>query len=210
MCYSKLTFKGTSPVINEPYKFFDLKVTGETKMRQNMDMNFEQTLTISQYYFLKSHGTFVVPIILKRWMRPLTRKFLNFSHRIIVPRKYAITIFSFHWFCVVVAAHSVIKDSLCIWLCCLSCGSLFFRHHSWHSNLLLIGLNYIVQDLVFYLLSRLYPMAYRVEAFCLEIICSDPQGVLQVFPIQEFSTKNAENFVFLFFKPQPFLSFHAS
>ena len=66
MCYSKLTFKGTSPVINEPYKFFDLKVTGETKMRQNMDMNFEQTLTISQYYFLKSHDTFVMPIILKR------------------------------------------------------------------------------------------------------------------------------------------------
>ena len=41
MCYSKLTFKGASPVINEPYKFFYLKVTGETKMRQNMDMNFE-------------------------------------------------------------------------------------------------------------------------------------------------------------------------
>ena len=31
-----------------------------------MDMNFEQTLTISQYYFLKAYGTFVVPIILKR------------------------------------------------------------------------------------------------------------------------------------------------
>ena len=210
MCYSKLTFKGTSPVINEPYKFFDLKVTGETKMRQNMDMNFEQTLTISQYYFLKSHDTFVMPIILKRWMRPLTSKFLNFSHRIVVPRKYVITIFSFHWFCVVAAAHSVIKESLCIWLCCLSCGSIFFGHYSWHSYLLLIGSNYIVQDLVFYLLSRLYPMVYRVQAFCLEIICSDPQGVLQVFPIQEFSTKKRENFVFLSFKPQPFLSFHAS
>ena len=48
------------------------------------------------------------------------------------------------------------------------------------------------------------------QAFCLEIICSDPQGVLQVFPIREFSTKNAEHFVFLSFKPQPFLSFHAS
>ena len=95
MCYSKLTFKGTSPVINEPYKFFDLKVTGETKMRQNMDMNFEQTLTISQYYFLKAYGTFVAPIILKRRMRPLTSKFLDFSHRIIVLCKYVITIFSF-------------------------------------------------------------------------------------------------------------------
>ena len=42
MCYSKLTFKGTSPVINEPYKFFYLKVTGETKMRQNMDMNLNE------------------------------------------------------------------------------------------------------------------------------------------------------------------------
>ena len=153
--YCKLTLKGTSPVVNEPYKFFYLKVTGETKMRQNMDMNFEQTLTISQYYFLKAYGTFVVPIILKRRMRPLTSKFLNFSHRIIVLRKYLITIFNFHWFCMVAAAHSVVKDSLCVWLCSLSCGSIFFRHHSWHSYLLLIGLNYIVQDLVFYLLSRL-------------------------------------------------------
>ena len=126
MCYSKLTFKGTSPVINEPYKFFYLKVTGETKMRQNMDMNFEQTSTIPQY-------SSVVPIILKRWMLPLTRKLLNFSHRIIVLCKYVITIFSFHWFCVVVATHSVVKDSLWVWLCCLSCGSICFRHHSWCS-----------------------------------------------------------------------------
>ena len=42
MCYSKLTFKGTSPVINEPYKFFNLKVTGETKMRQNTDINLNK------------------------------------------------------------------------------------------------------------------------------------------------------------------------
>ena len=40
MCYSN--------VINEPYKFFYLKITGETKMTQNMNMNSEQTLTISQ------------------------------------------------------------------------------------------------------------------------------------------------------------------
>ena len=66
MCYSKLTLKGTSPVINERYKFSYLKVTGETKMRQNMDMNFEQTLTISQYYFLKAYGTFMAHIKLKR------------------------------------------------------------------------------------------------------------------------------------------------
>ena len=84
MCYSKLTFKGASPVINEPYKFFYLKVSDEKKMRQNMDMNFEQTLTISQYFFLKAYGTFVVPFIMKRWMRPLTSKFLDFSYRIIV------------------------------------------------------------------------------------------------------------------------------
>ena len=153
MC-SKLTFKGASPVINEPYKFFYLKVTGETKMRQT-NMNFEQTLTISQYYSLKAYSTFVVPMMLKRWMRPLTSKFLDFSHRIIVLHKYVITNFSFHWFCVVAAAHSVVKDSLCVWLCCLSCGSIFFRHHSWCSYLFLIGLNYIVQDLVFNLLSRL-------------------------------------------------------
>ena len=53
MCYSKLTLKGTSPVINERYKFSYLKVTGETKMTQNMDINFEQTLTIFRYYFFK-------------------------------------------------------------------------------------------------------------------------------------------------------------
>ena len=75
MCYSKLTFKEHySPVINEPYKFFYWKVTGETKMRQNMDMNCEQTSTISKYYFLKATGTFVV--------RPLTSKFLDFSNDI--------------------------------------------------------------------------------------------------------------------------------
>ena len=31
-----------------------------------MDMNFEQTLTISQYYFLKPYGTFMAHIKLKR------------------------------------------------------------------------------------------------------------------------------------------------
>ena len=66
MCYSKLTLKGTSPVINERYKFSYLKVTGETKMTQNMDINFEQTLTILRYYFFKAYGTFVVHIKLKR------------------------------------------------------------------------------------------------------------------------------------------------
>ena len=152
MCYSKLTFKGTSPVINEPYKFSYLKVTGETKMRQNMDMNFEQTSTIPQYYFLKAYGTFVVPIILKRWMLPLTRKLLNFSHRIIVLCKYVITIFSFHWFCVVVAMHSQCCQGfpmsvallLVLWLHLLQAPFLMLI-----IILLLIGLNYIVQDLVF-------------------------------------------------------------
>ena len=43
------------------------------------------------------------------------------------------------------------------------------------------------------------------QAFCLEIICSDPQGVLQVCPIWEFSTKNAEHFVFLSFKTSALL-----
>ena len=95
MCYSKLTLKGTSLVINERYKFSYLKVTGETKMTQNMDINFEQTLTIFRYYFFKAYGTFVVRIKLKRWM-PLTRKFLDFSYKIIVLHKYmyVITIFS--------------------------------------------------------------------------------------------------------------------
>ena len=48
------------------------------------------------------------------------------------------------------------------------------------------------------------------QAFCLEIICSDPQEVLQAFLFENSLTKNAEHFVFLSFKPQPFLSFHAS
>ena len=46
-------------------------------------------------YFFKAYGTFVVHIKLKRWM-PLTRKFLDFSYKIIVLHKYmyVITIFS--------------------------------------------------------------------------------------------------------------------
>ena len=149
LCYSKLTLKGTSPVINERHKFSYLKVTGETKMRQNMDMNFEQTLTISLYYFVKAYGTFMVHIKLKRWM-PLILRF----HRIMVLHKYVVTIFSLLWFWVVAAAHRVVMDSLCVWLCHLSGGSIFFRHHSWCSYLLLIGLNYYCTRSCFYLLSR--------------------------------------------------------
>ena len=62
MCYSKLTFKGASPIINEPYKFFYLKVSGETKMRQNMDMNFEQTLTILSIFFSKPMALLWCPL----------------------------------------------------------------------------------------------------------------------------------------------------
>ena len=43
------------------------------------------------------------------------------------------------------------------------------------------------------------------QAVCLEIIRSDPQGVLHVSLIWEFSTKLAEHFVFFSVKPQPFL-----
>ena len=50
-----------------------------------------------------------------------------------------------------------------------------------------------------------WPHDMCFQAFCLEIICSDPQGVLQVFPIWEFSTKNAEHFVFLSFKTSALL-----
>ena len=43
------------------------------------------------------------------------------------------------------------------------------------------------------------------QAVCLEIIRSDPQGVLHVSLVWEFSTKLAEHFVFFSVKPQPFL-----
>ena len=43
------------------------------------------------------------------------------------------------------------------------------------------------------------------QAVCLEIIRSDPQGVLHVSLICEFSTKLVEHFVFFSVKPQPFL-----
>ena len=43
------------------------------------------------------------------------------------------------------------------------------------------------------------------QVVCLEIIRSHPQEVLHVFPIREFSTKLAEDFVFLSVKPQPFV-----
>ena len=43
------------------------------------------------------------------------------------------------------------------------------------------------------------------QAVCLEIIRSDPQGVLHVSLIWEFSAKLAEHFVFFSVKPQSFL-----
>ena len=46
----------------------------------------------------------------------------------------------------------------------------------------------------------------RFQAVCLDVIRSDPQGVLHVSPIREFSTKLSEHFVFFSVKPQPFLS----
>ena len=179
LCYSKLTLKGTSPVINERHKFSYLKVTGETKMRQNMDMNFEQTLTIifsvlfpqSLWHFCGAHKT--------EKMNAFNKKILRF-HRIMVLHKYVVTIFSLLWFWVVAAAHRVVMDSLCIWLCYLSCDSIFFRQHSWCSYVLLIGLNYILQDLVFtcypghlrnnfmfILQSISYSLQARVVMFCL-------------------------------------------
>ena len=81
-------------------------------------------------------------------MNAFNKKILRF-HRIMVLHKYVVTIFSLLWFWVVAAAHRVVMDSLYIWLCYLSCDSIFFRQHSWCSYVLLIGLNYIVQDLVF-------------------------------------------------------------
>ena len=81
-------------------------------------------------------------------MNAFNKKILRF-HRIMVLHKYVVTIFSLLWFWVVAAAHRVVMDSLCIWLCYLSCDSIFFRQHSWCSYVLLIGLNYILQDLVF-------------------------------------------------------------
>ena len=92
MCYSKPTFKGASPVIKETLQILLLRSHWWNKNETNMDMNFEQTLSTSQYYYVKAYGTLVVPIILKRWVRPLTRKFLDFSHRVTVLYKYVITI----------------------------------------------------------------------------------------------------------------------
>ena len=86
-------------------------------------------------------------------MNAFNKKILRF-HRIMVLHKYVVTIFSLLWFWVVAAAHRVVMDSLCVWLCHLSGGSIFFRHHSWCSYLLLIGLNYYCTRSCFYLLSR--------------------------------------------------------
>ena len=43
-----------------------------------------------------------------------------------------------------------------------------------------------------------------ITLIILKFFRSDPQGVLHVFPILEFSTKLAEYFVFLSVQPQPF------
>ena len=63
--------------------------------------------------------------------------------------------FSFHWFCLVIAAQRVVMVTLRVQLCCLSCGSIFFRHNSRHSSIVGGLKNYFVQVLVFYTLSRL-------------------------------------------------------
>ena len=81
-------------------------------MRQNMDMNFEQTLTISLYFFIKAYGTFVVPFYNEKMNAAFNEQILRFLLQDY--SKYVIAIFSFHWFCVVAAAHSVVTDSLCI------------------------------------------------------------------------------------------------
>ena len=50
-----------------------------------------------------------------------------------------------------------------------------------------------------------WPYVLSIQVVCLEIIRSNPQGVLHVFPIREFSTKCAEHFDFLSIKPQSFV-----
>ena len=153
LCYSKLTLKGTSPVINERHKFSYLKVTGETKMRQNMDMNLNEHWLFLSIISSKPMALLIYGAHKTEKMNAFNKKILRF-HRIMVLHKYVVTIFSLLWFWVVAAAHRVVMDSLCVWLCHLSGGSIFFRHHSWCSYLLLIGLNYYCTRSCFYLLSR--------------------------------------------------------
>ena len=97
----------------------------------------------------------VVHITLKRWM-PWTSKFLHVSYRIIVLSiKYVVTISvstEFTWWLQLIALSWLPYA----FMCCLSCGSIFFRHNSWLSSIVDGLKNYFVQELVFYLLSRLY------------------------------------------------------
>ena len=98
-------------------------------------------------YFTNCH-TFVVRITLKRWM-PWTSKFLHFSHRVIVVSKYVVTILvstDFAWW----LAHRVVMVTLHVQLCCLSCGSIFFRLNSRHSSIVDGLKNYFVQELIFW------------------------------------------------------------
>ena len=170
MCYSKLTFKGASPVINEPYKFFYLKVSGEKKNETKHGYEFWTNIDYFSVFFSQSLWHFCGALYNEKMNAAFNEQILRFLSQDY--SKYVITIFSFHWLCVVAAAHSVVKDSLCVWLCCLSCGSIFFMHHSWRSYLLLIGLNYIVQDLVFYLLSRLSKKQFYVYSVVYILQCT--------------------------------------
>ena len=195
MCYSKLTLKGTSPVINERYKllkshWWNKKETKHGYERWTNIDYFSVLFPQSLRHFRGAHKT--------EKMNAFNKRIIRF-HRIIVLHKYVVTIFSFLWFCVVAAAHSVVKDSLCVWLCYLSCGSIFFRHHSWRSYLLLKGLNYIVQDPVF----TYYPGHLRNNfMFILQSISCSLQGsyVLSVeLPPPKTTTYGLHFFILSFF-----------
>ena len=59
-----------------------------------MDMNFEQTLTISLYFFIKAYGIFVVPFYNEKMNAAFNEQILRFLLQDY--SKYVIAIFSFH------------------------------------------------------------------------------------------------------------------
>ena len=77
--------------------------------------------------------------------------FTDFAPTLPIPLGMVSTVcsknFSFHWFsvwrCLVVAAHRVVMDTLCIRLC-LSYGFTLFRHHDPRSSIV-VGVNHLVR-----------------------------------------------------------------
>ena len=84
----------------------------------------------------------------------------------------------------------------------------YLQVNTWNCNQINLTIVFIYPYMVAKTRLVSYSMSFTgltcFQVVCLEIIHSDPKGVLHVFLILEFSTKLAEDFIFLSIKPKPF------